>query len=109
MGRGGIDPLYFLDEMTWVEILLYLKGLNDRDRSIYDSMRILAANVLSGIGAKMKDGTDIQPSAIYKFQDEVKQKMVQTAKDAVAYKERLVKLLQQCNAENKSARKHATE
>lgn len=109
MGRGGIDPRYFLDEMTWVEILLYLKGLNDRDRSIYDAMRIQTANMLNGWGVKTEGGSVLQPGDIFKFPDEVKQKMVQTAKDAVADKERLVNFLKQCNAENKAARKHATE
>lgn len=95
--------------MTWVEILLYLKGLNDRDQAIYNSMRIQTANILCGIGAKTEGGGSVQPTDIFKFPDEVKQKMVQTAKDAVADKERLVNFLKQCNAENKAARQHATE
>ena len=95
--------------MTWVEILLYLKGLNDRDRSVYDAMRIQTANILCGIGAKKEGGGSVQPGDIFRFPDEVKQKMVQTAKDAVADKERLVNFLKQCNAENRAARQHATE
>ena len=95
--------------MTWVEILLYLKGLNDRDQAIYNSMRIQTANILNGWGSKMADGSDIQPTDIFKFPDEVKQKMVQTAKDAVADKQRLVDFLKKCNAENKAARQRATE
>lgn len=98
-----------MDEMTWVEILLYLKGLNDRDRATYDAMRIQTANIIGGMGAKMENGGRVEPSDIYQFPDEVKRQMIKTAKNAVADKERLVNFLKQCNAENRAARQHATE
>lgn len=91
--------------MPMWEAMLYLDGLQLRDRSIYDSMRILAANVLSGIGAKMKDGSAIQPSAIYQFPDEVEQDAIETEEEAEKKRERLVALLRQCRDDNK----HATE
>ena len=52
MGKGGIDPHYFLYKMSFTEIILALEGIELRDLPGWRQMRLLAVNILTGIGAK---------------------------------------------------------
>lgn len=103
VGKGGVSPEYFFLKMHMWEAMLYLEGMQLRDRSIYDAMRILVANVLSGMGAKKKDGTAIRLSEIYQFPDEVETDAIETEEDIEKKKQNLISLLRSCNAENKKA------
>ena len=70
MGKGGIDPNYFLHKMSFTEIILALEGIELRDLPGWRQMRLLAVNILTGIGAKKEDGSRISPSDIVQLPED---------------------------------------
>ncbi len=41
VGRGGVSPAYFFDEMDFQECIVYIKGMNRRERVELEKTRLI--------------------------------------------------------------------
>ena len=97
MGKGGIDPFYFLYKMSFTEIILTLEGIEMRDLPGWRQMRLLAVNILTGIGAKKEDGSRIAPSDIVQLPEDTEISEADDYDD-----DEVMRLIADCEAYNRS-------
>ena len=60
MGEGGLDPHYFLEDMTWLEIDHYIQGLRRRSREGWLMMREHMWFILTALGVDKKSPQDLR-------------------------------------------------
>lgn len=61
VGEGGVDPGYFLDKMSFIEVRLFLDGLNKRNRDAWEQTRILAYIIAQVNSTKQLDISNVLP------------------------------------------------
>lgn len=94
VGRGGIDPEYFLRKMKFCEIQPLIDGIQDREKGAWERMRMHAFLVAKLMGDKDHDS----PSEFMPFgwEEEVKSDE-EAAQDEAA----LQALLEDCRRRNR--------
>lgn len=59
VGEGGVDPGYFLDKMSFVEVSCFLDGLNRRNRESWEQTRIVSYIIAQANSTKKLEQSDI--------------------------------------------------
>ena len=59
VGEGGVHPSYFLDKMTFAEVVAFLDGLNRRNRESWEQTRIVAHVIAQANSTKQLEASDV--------------------------------------------------
>ena len=59
VGEGGVHPSYFLDKMTFAEVVTFLDGLNRRNREGWEQTRVIAHVIAQANSTKQLEASDI--------------------------------------------------
>lgn len=100
MGRGGVDPDYFMHRMKWYEVRLYADGMWEREHAGWMQNRKLIYYMLIAGNVKKENGRQVAEEDIYPLPwlDEKKKQAYQEPD----YQERMKALLEDCKAWNEA-------
>ena len=90
MTNTSIPPLYFLDQMSWLEVDAVLKQINDKFKNSWEQTRILAWRFVSCFSEKRITPAEMMP---YSWDEAADRKKIERPVVDPAYVKHLEKLV----------------